>query len=66
MKENLVEEFAKKYLKESYGSDKAVITEFMSKYGFDVQGNYEFYNDFMMTFGHGPYNYSETYDDLMA
>ena len=59
MNENLVKEFAKQYFNESYGEDKAIITHFMKKYGFDVKDNNEFFNDFMMTFGHGPYNYTE-------
>ena len=31
----------------------------MQKYGINVKDNNEFFNDFMMTFGHGPYNYIE-------
>ena len=56
MNENLVEEFTKRYFNESYGEDKIVITRFMKKYGINVKDNNEFFNDFMMTFGHGPYN----------
>ena len=59
MNENLVKEFAKQYFNESYGEDKAIITHFMQKYGINVKDNNEFFNDFMMTFGHGPYNYTE-------
>ena len=59
MNENLVKEFTKQYFNESFGEDKVTITRFMKKYGFDVKDNNEFFNDFMMTFGHGPYNYTE-------
>ena len=59
MNENLVKEFVKQYFNESYGEDKAIITHFMQKYGINVKDNNEFFNDFMMTFGHGPYNYTE-------
>ena len=59
MNYNLVKEFAKQYFNESYGEDKAIITHFMQKYGINVKDNNEFFNDFMMTFGHGPYNYTE-------
>ena len=59
MSEDLIKEFTKQYFKESYGEDKAVITQFMAKYGIDVENDNEFFNDFMMTFGHGPYNYSD-------
>lgn len=59
MNENLIKEFTKQYFNESYGEDKAVITHFMKKHGINVKDNNEFFNDFMMTFGHGPYNYIE-------
>ena len=59
MNEKLIEEFTKQYFNESYGEDKAIITHFMQKYGINVKDNNEFFNDFMMTFGHGPYNYTE-------
>ena len=59
MNNNLIKEFAKQYFNESYGEDKAIITHFMQKYGINVKDNNEFFNDFMMTFGHGPYNYTE-------
>lgn len=64
MNENLVKEFTKQYFNESYGEDKIVITRFMKKYGINVKDNNEFFNDFMMTFGHGPYNYTE--DSLLV
>lgn len=59
MNEKLIEEFTKQYFNESYGEDKAIITRFMQKYGINVKDNNEFFNDFIMTFGHGPYNYIE-------
>lgn len=65
MNENLVKEFTKQYFNESYGEDKIVITRFMKKYGINVKDNNEFFNDFMMTFGHGPYNYTEE-DSLLV